>query len=637
MATLKDQAYWDEFMRKQPGNPSMLGSVPVEFRSTGMCEWLMQNCGDNASFVRFIPEQAFTRALAEAALVRSARLFGYIPARLIDKQVCMSARVGDDGFDLAHVPAQVIDREVCVHALRCGARLADVPPALLDKAMCMAAVTLGRHALDELPMAMIDDDLIAAAIAHGSYDSFNDVLPELFKSPDYLVMAIERDKIALDAIPGCRITRQVYDCAQRLYGADADWPAIVARHDESRIAQEPDALYAEVCWSVFWTEPVMLAQIAMKKSEGLWPFEIPAERFSKAVAQACVDVHPLHLNSVPAHWIDQAMCERVSLAPPDLLDLIPLARRTDKICVRAMKANYTTLGMVPLAQRSVGMCVAALIANQDRSDQVPLALRREVFDTLVAKHGRHFDASWLYLNRGDAALGVEPRRVDLALADYRHVVDSGASEEASEEQIDAALYMIEYCRYLLGDTAGMSAEDCAEHARSWFGEAIAPVDVDTPRLFLLVGDAQTFNERGDHARALAQAQRAGDLLHAAGCADPVLLAEVAGQKRLALNGLGRRDESDQLCQDVLDTLGEESMYDDSEACNRLRVAVRACYLQLSTRPLDNDPAPGALEQILALLDGGAAVEAGPGEDDDVARPFIEYRAALLARLAAGDG
>ncbi|NHZ39502.1 hypothetical protein [Massilia aquatica] len=631
MATLKDQAYWDDYMRKQPRNPSMLGSVPQQFRTTALCEWLMGQCGENASFVRFIPEQAFTRALAEAALARSAALLGHIPARLIDKQLCMSARAGDHGFDLAHVPPEVIDRELCVHALQCGASLADVPSALLDKAMCMAAVILGRHQPDQVPVALIDDDIIAAAIAHGSVDSFNDGLPELFKSPNYLTMAIERYKSALDAIPGNRFSGQLYECAQRLYGSDADWPAIVARHDESRMAREPDALYAEVCWSVSWTEPVMLAQIGKKKSEGLWPFEIPPERFTRAVAKACVDVHPLHLNSVPMHWIDQAMCERVSLAYPDLLDLIPVARRTARLCARAMKASYTTLGMVPLAQRSVKMCVTTVLANQDRSDQVPLALRREVFDILVARHAEHFYASWLYMHRGDAALCSEPRRVDLALADYRHVVDTGVNGEMLQYDVDRSLFMIGYCRFLLGDTAGMSAEECAEHARSWFGEALAPVDVDRPQLFLLVGDAQGFNERGDHARALIQAQRAGELLHAAGCADPVLLAEVAGQKRLALNGLGRCDESDQLCEEVMDTLGDDLMYDDDPACNRLRVVVRACCLQLATRLLDAGPTPEALEKILDLLDAGADVEAGPGEDEDVTRPFTELRARLAAR------
>ncbi|RSZ59932.1 hypothetical protein HF313_14505 [Massilia atriviolacea] len=125
---MKEQAHWDDFMRRQPRNPSMLGSVPVAFRSAALCEWLMRQCGDNASFIRLVPEQAFTRALAHGALARCAGLLEHIPARLIDKELCLTARIGDHGFDLARVPPP----------WPCSTRARPWPSARAKTTMCCA-------------------------------------------------------------------------------------------------------------------------------------------------------------------------------------------------------------------------------------------------------------------------------------------------------------------------------------------------------------------------------------------------------------------------------------------------------------------------------------------------------------------
>ncbi len=563
----RDQAYWDDYVRNMDPDLQEFCTVPEQFRTSAMCEALLEWSDYFIHFFALVPPHAYTPNIAEKAARSEFPGFACIPSRLINKSLCLMVTKQRCGFPLHHVPAHVIDREICEHALRCGTSLDYLPVAYRDREMYMLAVTEGGHSIEELPLAWRDDDMIALAIAHGKPRCSERHEADYMRAPYYLSLAIERHKKALDAITGNLFDEALYQQAYRLYGQDADWPDIVARHNETFIERNRGECYAEVCWSVFWTEATLL-RLIRKKPGGICPCYIPAERFSEAVARVCARAEPRYLSSIPARWIDAAICESVSRQRPEQIEFMPLALRSAAICARAMKADPASFGLVPLARRSVKLCIAALRANPQRSEQIPARRRRQVFDTLIKKYAGEFDIDWLHRERARVA---------------------GDPDEAP-------------------DTDMLPASE-------------------------LLDAAECLSAGGDHERGLLRLRAAADLLTGAGCERADLWARLLDLERIALSGLGRPERSAQVCRDLIERFGQLTLFRGDHACNPMRVALRACYLQLATRPMGDEATISDLEANLALLDKGMAIAFGPYEGEWLLSDFFKARAGLLKRMA----
>ncbi|NHZ87528.1 hypothetical protein F2P45_00545 [Massilia sp. CCM 8733] len=392
----RDEAYWRDFMRHNGADA--LWKVPLAQRSAALCLEVAQAAGPHKTdYLKDIPAAAYTPELAQHLVASAPGLLRLIPAHLIDKALCMSARPGSDGFSLDHVPAALCDADICTRAVQCGERIDRVPPAYLSRDLCLAAVRAHPGTLACVPGELLDDDLIAAAIAHGDHATFDQDLPELYKTPALLERALDGYKCALDAIPGNRFDGALFAFAHERYGRDQDWPDIVARHGQAVVDAGASAL---ACWSVFWDEPFMLAQIARRKKQRLAPSSIPARCYNDVVAEAAFRREPDQLHCIPPAFVTQAMCDQASSANPGALERIPLRYRTPAICARALAANPANLPLVPLALRSVDACVRAVRQKKEYLGSVPGALRAEVIDILIADHRKRIDEDWLERNRG---------------------------------------------------------------------------------------------------------------------------------------------------------------------------------------------------------------------------------------------
>ncbi len=403
----KDEAYWRNFMRHHDAD--QLWRVPFAERSAALCMEVVHAAGPHkTNYLKEIPAAAYTRELAQHLVASAPGLLRLIPAHLVDKALCLAARPGSDGFSLDHVPAALRDADVCIRAVQCGERIDRVPPAHVTRALCLAAVRANPSMLASVPGELLDDDLIAAAIAHGDYASFDQDLPELYKTPALLERALDSDKCALDAIPGNRFDAALFAFARQRYGDDAHWPDIVARHGQAVVEAGASAL---TCWSVFWDEPFMLAQIARRKKQRLAPSAIPEHCYNQTLADAAFRREPDQLHCIPPAFVTQAMCDQASSASPGALAPIPVRFRTPAICARALAANPANLPLVPLALRDVDACVRAVRQKKEHLGSVPCALRAEVIDILIADHRKRIDQAWLNLNRGQGE-PREPRDFD---------------------------------------------------------------------------------------------------------------------------------------------------------------------------------------------------------------------------------
>ncbi|NHZ80921.1 hypothetical protein F2P44_16800 [Massilia sp. CCM 8695] len=632
----RDEAYWLNYMLHDES--ASLGRVPDAYRSDALCREVVRASGPHKlGYAKYLPDSAFTREIAETLVASSPGWLENIPPRFIDKALVLLARPGTSGFALAQVPAAVIDFDVCVRAVQCGESIASVPPQHVNKALCLACVTAHARRLDEVPPELIDDDLIAAAIAHGEHYGFDHWLPGMYKTRALLELAIGRYKCALDAIPGYRVDGALFAYAEQRYGQDADWPALVARHDCGAIERDPRAKCVTECWSVFWTEPFMLAQIA-REDDYLAPYEIPDASFTQAVAEACFERHPVYFYCIPKRFVTAAMSDTASQIDPDQIEHIPVAQRSKAICTRAIKEDAArNLALVPLALRSVKVCVAALLDDGDQR-LVPGAIYFEVFDTLIGKHRKQFDLGWLYLNRAEGALRATPRRIELAMEDCQFVLDAHANEEVDEDDLAHARHALALCHYLRGDMAlaalwPQTPEQWANDEMQHFAEPLEPVDFDSHRFDGLMEGLDMLVQRRDYRNAMGQVDEVERMLAQAGCGDAVKWAHVLDKKRFVSLELGLPDVNEATCRAAIARLEPETLWCYLPEHDVIRHTLRSCYFRLGTMRERNGMPLAELEADLALVDKALAL-AGPAEDPSVLDPFREGHAALLGILAA---
>lgn len=576
---LKDQAYWCAFMRGRPGHG--VTQVPLAMRSRALLEQLIAQLGPHseADFVGYFPAQAFTRASAELLVRRSAHNLHHIPPALIDKALCMLAPVGSHGFDLAAVPARHVDAELCRHALRSGAAVDKIPPRFVDHAMCLLAVQCKARNLFEIPAALVDDAIIAAAIGHGDYYFFDNALPQLYKSAHLLQRAVSEYKQSLDAIPGHRFDGALLELAQQRYGQHSDWPDILARHGQQVCLRKRDRAADEHCWAAFWDEPFIVSQIA-RKGAYLSPWRIPDALFSAAVAAACFKRHAIHLDVIAQRFIDQAMCDKFSKQYPARLGQVPLAYRTAAICKAAVKADPENIRRVPLALRSVDLCALALLADPALGSAVPVALRDAVRERIRTKHKADAGASVACLAAGEAG-------------------------EVGE----------------VGDAAPL--------------EPLEPRDFDRHAFSALTGDIERLIGARHYRNAYLATLEAEALLAASASCDAYQWAYVFDKKRFLSYELGMWEENEATCRAAVATLELGTMFEYASANDAVRRTLRACYFRLASLSDFAGMSMPELEHSRALMKKVFSLK-GPGEKSRVFDPFRAGRAQLLEVMAARD-
>lgn len=473
----KDQAYWLKFMRSNV--PEALKRVPVEFRSPQLCMEVLLACGPGPSveFVRYFPENAFSREMAENLMRRSPWNLKFIPLALRDYSLCTLPSADNTGFDISLVPPNFIDYALCLHAVKYGEKVDMLPNSLVDKALCLAAIEHSCYNIQHIPTDFLEDDLYFAAIARASSYFFDSNIAARYKTPLMLQRAIDFDKRALDTINGHLFDTSLFVHAEKKYGQDADWPEIVARHSPAHCLANPKLACAEACWQVFWDEAFMLLQIN-KPDNALRSWKIPRHLYTQAVAQAVFEHDRIHLNYIPAQFVTSEMVSAFVRSYPDKLSDIPPAMRTKNICENAVKKNAENFKFVPLEWRSKEMCIHATREDKNLIDEVPNMLVIDVVDHLLQHHHDQFDFYWLYLCRGDGEMARMPANIPQALSDYERAIAALKNSE-DEDLHQLAAYYKGYCHFLCGDTA-LSQEWYAMSGSewTWYGD----FDFDDPKV-----------------------------------------------------------------------------------------------------------------------------------------------------------
>lgn len=640
---VKDEAYWRAFLAAE--DPEKIRKVPAALRTTALCMGLLAKAephDGHARFARHFPGEAFTESLALALVRLSGDNLRHIPGEWVTRELCLEAPLPGDGeargFALDAVPRRLLDRELVFHAVRCGSGLKDVPEAFLDKALCLQAVRLWAYELENVPLALRDDECHFAAIASGCMFFFLNDLPAAYRAPEMLRRAIAHDKRSLDRIAGSLFDTELFAHAKVSYGDDADWDDIVARHSPAFCSAHPDADFAEVCWSVFWDEALILAQVG-NGDRRLSPFEIPRALFTQAVAEACMRRDLIHLDRLPRRFVTQAMCDRFIGEYPDMLDHVPVARRTRALCDRAMKKDPTQLPEVPVAHRHLAMCRRAVLEDSDNLvREVPHRLRRQLFDWLISRHSDDFDTGWLTYQRGEGALLQDPPDIAQALADFGWLAAGGAGEGFAEW----AAYSFGYCKHLQG---------WAEEAEAWrrkvddpsawwsYSEYAArglthprePKDWDRPGFGEWMDEAQRLADDKDYRRALDAVLQAERLLVADGVNEPQHWGDVMSRKIELSLALGLARECTEACQETIERFRDEPQWECGRGESQARQALCAAHHRLAAG-LAGGLAPDTLRERLRHAE--RAIELYAVDDpENVPLHFSETRDTLLRALA----
>jgi tetratricopeptide (TPR) repeat protein len=653
----KDETYWRSFLR---GSDAMqIKRVPVQMRSTALCmDIVAANLGDSAGSyghvpaAAFFPAASFTRELAELLVHKNSWNLDYVPTAMIDKSLCMMCTLRTNGgFNFAKVPSEIVDHELCLHAARCGAALDTLPTAWVDKAICLVAIDYHPYAIEKLPPGLYCDEMVFASIASGDAYFFDNKVPSRYKKTDTLKRAIAYDKRALDSISGNRFDAELLAHAQQLYGQDADWKEIVARHDQAFLDKNKRKSASEFCWSAFWDEDFMLRHI-QRQNYGLSPYEIPAGRYTQAIAEACFKREPIHLDSIPKQFITPAMSEMFSARYADMLDHIPVALRTQAICARAVKADAKLIALVPLSKRTLDLCVQALKRDAALHVHLPRDTAVAIYDALIQKQDKELNSDWLHVRRGDAKLNANPRDLDGAMDDFRKVAASTLRDSIDQGYVNEAVYLMGYCHYLRGegdiamswrnklvqqgDEQADQQDDWPDYADKNFSHPSEVVDFAQKKFDELMHDHERAVEIGDFQGAYECVLEAEQMLHASGKDGPTQWAFVLDKNRFVTYELGLWDENIETCRAAVERLSDKTLWAYSASDDVIRHTLRGAYHRLGCAVLDAPPPTlAALREGLALQKK-AMILVGPCEDKSCIYPFYDGHAALLLALTAHD-
>ena len=183
-------------------------------------------------------------------------------------------------------------------------------------------------------------------------------LPARYHAPDMLCRALDMNFGLIHHIPGRLVDEEVFAHARALCPDEALWAQLTTAHGRGFRQASDRGEYldcAEDCWAVFWDEPLILAEIA-NDGYHLFPFEIPAAKYTQKIADAAFARDPIHLRSIPRAFITPQMAERFAREYADMLHDVPLPLRTARVCQTAAEHSWDDgkyFRHVPLALRGV--------------------------------------------------------------------------------------------------------------------------------------------------------------------------------------------------------------------------------------------------------------------------------------------
>lgn len=633
----KDEAYWCRYLSST--GPDGFMKVPSTLRTSRVCMAAIEGKSGKQEIAAQFPREAFTPELARCLIRASGANLKYVPPTLLDKPLCLQAPKAAGQFDASSLPAELFDQELARHALACGASLKDIPRTLLTKELCYLAIRENTYALGSTPPELLDETCYLTAIAFGSPYFFDNQIPSIFKTLDFLKRALELDKQALDTISGHAFCPELLEYAQKLYGNDPDWMEIVARHSPEQLAE--GGAPAQSCWEALWTEEFMLEQI---KKKNVSPWEIPAHRYTQAVAEAAFRSNPIHLDLIPRNLIQPWMAREFSAMYPDLLERIPVALRTPELCNAAVASDARNLIHVPLAHRSPDLCYRAMIDNPDYEEAIPWATYAEVFDRLLKSPAEHnCYRNWLLLCRGTGNAHSPAPDYESALKDYRAVLADPLGEDGEDiiERHQQAWYLMSKCLQQLDRHE--EAQACLEKLDdpeiwsgldigAWAGPA-APVDFDKPRFSTLKEDIDHLKNVGIYDLAWSLNTEAEGMLVTAGYRDQIQWAYVLDNKRFLAYELERWDDNERACQEIIEQLGGSDLWNHLDADDVIRHALQGAHYRLALLDINDETPIDDLKGCCQRLQQDVLENQDLTQMDASLEPYLEGYAWVLLLLS----
>jgi hypothetical protein len=668
-AEVRDADYWHRYLLSQAyDNAKSFRAIPSEFLTREFCVEAVERCPHKTQIwvAEFFPESVFDEALAIHLIERSAHNLAYIPPRLVTKSLLMRADTGC--YDPALVPTHLLDTELCRKLVERQVPPNALPAEWVDHALCVHAVRHCSLAIEHVPGRFKDETfyLTALAWAHSTWFIQNRI-PERFLAPEMLCRALELNFDLIHHLPGRRVDETVFAHARALCPDAALWAQLTATHGPEfrKLSDHGKALSCrEDCWAVFWDEPLILAEIADSHYH-LFPFDIPAEKYTQKIADAAFARDPIHLCSIPKALITARMAERFAREYADMLHDVPLSLRSATVCRIAAQNSWDHgkyFRYVPRALRHVDACVAALGHSVDNADFIPLAMRYEVYDRLLGAASKsEFAIGWLLNERGLGALAQG--RVDEAIADFDTVIARGQgggtarlprllgalfgaakpawrAEDFDDDEIaDAHLYKVWACRqHGRADALHEGSATLDDSQRALLdifalSEAPEAIEFHLDSFEAHIGAAGQYAQAGDHRSALDSALEARALLEAAQHPDPCLWAHALDHLRFLTWELGQFEENARLCHEVLERLEQVNDWPYLEEHNILRAARRAAHNTLAWTLAESGEEADLAQ---ALAHARAALRHAPIENEDVTHPFLETLARALLRAADHD-
>jgi tetratricopeptide (TPR) repeat protein len=574
--------------------------------------WWLALIKSDYSQANRLPKPMRTTAFLSALFMQQAEdithLLHLFPAKALTPELALKL-VQENGNFLADIPLLLRDEALCQVAVEQGASLEDVPQGFRTEAICRRAIKgrigtpRGCYEINHVPTELQTEDMWLLALAYSNSVGVNDVMPSLYTKPEALHKALGLNKAFLDELPGNLFDAATYSVAESLYGQDADWNIIQARH-KPHACKGDYANFAEKCWLVFWDEASILKNIK-KKSCSLHTFEIPDSQFSTAITEACFRIMPIHMSSIPARFITKKMCNIFMRQYANHLKDIPFSMRSVDICVKALRENFQQYDLVPAP------VFAEVMASLYQD--IPPNVNQE---TVALQYGRG-----LLMASANPNTAIEVLS-ELCSSEWIKQAPCNESQELDEDEATAealrclACYLLGYAHHLLGNVtqaetlqqrSGLS--DSYQSFDPQRGQAHADFDpLNFDQIIyeydMLVNEDKHHNFKKElrHQLAWPTILQARQLLQDNGNSNsnPTLWAYVLDRQRWISHELQDWDNNLAVCEEAVRQLSTFSLWAYLPEHNVIRSALRAALHQLGNAPLDIKDDPTEAEIIQAV-------------------------------------
>jgi hypothetical protein len=386
----EDILTWDDILETLCSGKEVLKNTGAQGTVKDADYW-KQLVKKDALNLKKVPKAELTEELCELAVKISGHALAFVPKKFITADICDIA-VKNNATAISDVPAKFKTKAMCTLAVNSGASLDNVPPEFIDYDMAYAAVGMSDYALNYIPHDLINKPMLVRYMQYAGKKGKD--LQHYFKEPkpyaaeDLVLELVPKSFEVFSAIPAMYVTQKIFDLAESLYSANAEWKNLCFEHSRTlyggNLAEpEIDSLIGRSFnYSTIKDRDGATHRLG-DALEYVWGCQVDSDYILKLM-QICENFQGAA--HIPHRLMTDAVIDAMLNRSGTNIQYLPYDKITEQLCLRVVNNWHTSLSFIPVPFRSITVCKAALdrckADNNYLLDEVIAAIPKQHYTAL---------------------------------------------------------------------------------------------------------------------------------------------------------------------------------------------------------------------------------------------------------------